>query len=498
MKKIHINKEGWIIISLFLLTILVRMIFKNGGVFHWDSLKDVMVIEEMIKTGSMQYSYAYGAPGMVAFVSIFYWMDKVLFGATSAEPAYFFVTFLTTALSVVLIYILTKKITRSQFASITASLFFSFNAIILTVTTYPKTHSIALFFILLSFYFILLYNKTKKSKYIWLSGLLFGLSVSVRIMNALLFIPLLFLYFNPKIKNRLLIFKKNKLKLRNFLYLIISAFGIWYILFAKRISEWGGFFQYLSRLLGEQGSAVRWQGLFSDSLRYSISQIYISISIVGAILFFIGLYYGIIKYRKTLIFLLLWLLPPFLYFANIDQPLSRFFIVFIPAISIIMAMGNLFVYRKNKMIGIIVAAIVIISMFYVAYPIIQHRHEYSGTKELALWVAENTEENAVIMTNDLGHFIEYYGKRARIVHPRTGKDEDIQVFMQKLTNYSNQGIPIYSTGEGFAIDPGQKVLAAIQQEYNIEGIGEKEGEIYQFSDLQLAPYNEALFKLTKK
>jgi 4-amino-4-deoxy-L-arabinose transferase-like glycosyltransferase len=327
MKKIHIGKDGWIIIGLFLLTLAIRLIFKNDGLFHWDSLKDVMVIEEILKTGEMQYSYAYGAPGMVALVFLFYWISNLLFGSTSAEPAYFFVTFLTTCLSVVLLYILTKKVTKSRFASIAASLFFSFNAIFLTVTTYPKTHSIALFFILLSFYFIFLYNKHRKSYFIWLSGILFGLSVSVRILNVLLILPLLYIYLNPIIKNKSIRLRKSKLKIRNFLYFFIGSFGVWYLLFAKRISEWGGFIPYLSRLLGEQGSAVRWQGIISSSLDYSISQLYISISLIGSALFFIGLYYGIKKYKKTTIFLLLWLIPPFLYFANIDQPLSRFFIV---------------------------------------------------------------------------------------------------------------------------------------------------------------------------
>jgi len=57
MKKPNIGKEGWIIIGLFLITVLVRILFKNEGVFHWDSLKDVMVIEQMLKTGEIQYSY---------------------------------------------------------------------------------------------------------------------------------------------------------------------------------------------------------------------------------------------------------------------------------------------------------------------------------------------------------------------------------------------------------------------------------------------------------
>ena len=110
--KHFLKNDRLILISLFVLTILLRIIFKNAGLYHWDSLKDVLVIEEMLKTGEIQYSYAYGAPGMVAFVFIFYWIANLLTGTTSAEGAYFFVTFLTSGLAVVLTYLISKKITK--------------------------------------------------------------------------------------------------------------------------------------------------------------------------------------------------------------------------------------------------------------------------------------------------------------------------------------------------------------------------------------------------
>jgi len=493
-----LKREKIIIILLFLLTITIRILFKNGGLYHWDSLKDVIVIEEMLKTGEIQYSYAYGAPGMVAFVFIFYWLAHLITGTTSAEGTYFFVTFLTTGLAVALTYILVKKITKDKFISISSALLLCFNAVFLSVTTYPKTHSISLFFILSSLLLLFLFNKKQKWWIIVLSGLFFGLAVAVRILNIFMILPLIFIYLNPQIKESKVVIKKYKLQLKYFAYFLISSIGIWYTLFSKKISTLGGIIPYLNSLLTEQGAAVRWQGLISGSMTTGLNHIYKSISIAGIILLIIGIFYSIKNYKKLLILLSLWIIPSFLYFANIGNPEARFFIIIFPAISILMGVGLRYIYKKNSTLGILSLIITIILMFSTAYPIISHRHEYSGTKELALWVEKNTEENSIIISNDIGFFIEYYGHRERIVSPRTGNNEDINKFIDKLLSLSQEDRPIYTTGEGLAIDPGQKVLAKIQENFNIALIGEVESEIYQFSELELKPYKESLYKLTPK
>jgi len=496
--KEFLKNEKVILISLFILTILIRIIFKNAGIYHWDSMKDVVVIEEMLKTGEIQYSYAYGAPGMVAFVFLFYWIANLFTGTTSAEGAYFFVTFLTSGLAVVLTYLISKKITKDTLISIASALFLCFNAVFLSVTTYPKTHSISLFFILSSIYLIFLFNKQKKSWIIALFGLFFGLAVAVRILNVFMILPLLFLYLNPKIKNSKLVIKKYKLKLKYFFYFVIPSIGIWFLLFSKKISELGGISSYLKFLFIEQGAAVRWQGLFSPSMTTGLDHIYKSISIVGTILLVIGLLYAIKNYKKLLIFLALWILPSFFYFANIGNPEARFFIIIFPALSILLAVGSKYIHEKNGWLGIGAILLAVIFMFSIAYPVIKARHEYSGTKELGLWVGQNTEENAIIISNDVGYFIEYYGKRERIVHPRSGNDQEIDEFINKLLAFVEEGRPIYTTNEGMAIDPGQKVLIKIQENFNIEQVGDVESEIYQFSELELKRYREALFKLTPK
>ncbi len=494
----NLKKEHYIIIALFLITIFIRIIFKNGSLYHWDSLKDAIVIEDTLKTGTLQYSYAYGAPGMVAFVFIFYLIDHLITGTMSAEAAYFFATFLTAGLSVVLLYLIGKKVTKDQFTSLAAALILSFNVIFLTVTTYPKTHAIALFFTLMSFYLILEYNKKPKSWLLVVAGACFGLSVAIRVLNVLMILPILFIYLNPKKKGNHYSIKKYKLSITKAAYFIISSLLIWFLLFYNKISELGGLKKYVDSLIIEQNAAVGWQGLFTESLKISLNYIYKSITIVGLLLLAVGVWYGFKKYKKLSILLLLWIIPSLLYLGNILIPQARFFIIIFPAISIYIALGNKYVYNKNKLIGILVLIILILTMFITAYPLLNYRHDYSGPKDFALWVKDNTEENAVIIANDLGWFIEYYGGRKVITHPRSGESQEIQIFIEKLKEYSKEGIPIYSTEEGLGIDPSQKVARAIDENFNVLIVGEKESEIYQYSELELRKYKEKLLKLEPK
>ncbi|MBU0535326.1 MAG: hypothetical protein KKE20_00005, partial [Nanoarchaeota archaeon] len=87
-----IKKEWFIILIIFLFSLGLHIAYKNAGLFHFDSAIDVRTIENTVETGSLQYSYGWGAPAMIVIVGFFFLLDKLIFGAVSAETAYFFVT----------------------------------------------------------------------------------------------------------------------------------------------------------------------------------------------------------------------------------------------------------------------------------------------------------------------------------------------------------------------------------------------------------------------
>ena len=97
-------------IFLFLSALILRIMFANAGIPHFDSIADANKAPLTVEIGKLQYSYGYGAPGIVVLLTIVYYFDHIITGATNAEFAYFFVTFLTAALSISVLYLVVKNI----------------------------------------------------------------------------------------------------------------------------------------------------------------------------------------------------------------------------------------------------------------------------------------------------------------------------------------------------------------------------------------------------
>ena len=493
-----LNNQKFIIISLFLFSFIIRIIFKNAGLFHFDSYADARTVEQIFETGKMQYSYAYGAPTAMILVFLFFIMDKLLFGAMRAENAYFFVTFLTASLSIVLIYLLAKKITKNKFVGIVSALIFAVNPIFLAVTTYPKTHSISIFFALLGGLLLLKSAEKNSIKYLIFSGLSFGLNIGTRPFGIFYIIPFALLYLEPKIKNKTLILNKNRLSIKKILIFGISVIIPPILLFLPWFIE-KGISDFLNTINPKTETRGGWGGIISENTIPSFLKIKTAFTWLGIILSIMGGFYLYLKKRKLiLLFLLVWFFIYFISIGNLARVHARFLLPAMIPLSILVATGCRMIYKKNKLISLIIILFLLGSMFAIAYPIINYRHEHSGTKDFALYVKNKTELNAIIMTNDLGFFIKYYGNRTIVFHPRTGNDEEILIFLNELQNYTNSNIPIYATEEGFGIDPNKKVLNAISNKYEIHLMGESENEWYGGSSLELKVYKEKLFKLMPK
>ncbi len=485
----------FLIFALFAFSIIIRLIYKNAGLWHWDSLKDVIMVERMLSEGGMQYSYAYGAPGMIITVFIFYFLHNLFTGITTAEPAYFFVTLLTAALSVVLLYLITEKLTKNRFISFSAAIFLSITPIFLSATTYPKTHAISVFYALLGGYLLLLSADRNSQKMLALSGLFFGLNIAVRPTGVLYLIPFCLLYIAPRIRKKKLVLNRDKLTLHNALSFIIPMAGIWLLLFLPRIIE-RGFFGYFRKLNPAVETRGGWLGILSENTIPSFMDLTASLTIIGLVAVILGVFYF---YRKKqnleLGALVLWFLMFFIFFGNLAVIHARFLIPALIPLMVLMGAGCYVVYSNNRIAGYVVVLFLVASMIYTVHPVLSYRNEHSETKDFALFVRANTPTNAVVMANDIGFFIEYYGNRETVTHPRSGNPEEVRDFIIELYRYAAEGRPIYSTAEGFAIDPGGLVQQAIKRMFNITLVGEHTNEVYQDATLELTLYKGKLFRL---
>src|SRR3989344_7598911 len=130
-----------IFIFLFAFALLLRILFANGGIPHFDSIADANKAPLTIETGKFQYSYGYGSPGIVLMLTAVYYIDHLITGAVNAEFAYFFITFITAALSISMLYLVVRKISDDRLTGFIAAMLFNVTPIYLSVTTYPKTHA---------------------------------------------------------------------------------------------------------------------------------------------------------------------------------------------------------------------------------------------------------------------------------------------------------------------------------------------------------------------
>ena len=110
-------------------------------------------------------------------------------------------------LSILLIYLIVKKLFNSEFLSITAALLMAFDGLNLVMSRVALLDIFLMFFILLSIYFLIINN-------LWLSGSAIGLALSIK-WSAAFLIPLVILF----------VVVYNKVTFRN-LFKVISQFTL--------------------------------------------------------------------------------------------------------------------------------------------------------------------------------------------------------------------------------------------------------------------------------
>ncbi len=488
-----VSKEKSIIIGLFLFSFIIHILLKNGGLYHFDSAYDTITVERAITNKTMVYSYGWGAPGMVVLVGAFYAVHKIFLGANSAEFSYFLVNFLTSSLAVVVLYLFAKKITKDKFISFVSALLFSVTPIWLSVTTYPKTHAISVFVALLAGLLMLIGIEKNSNKYFIGASALIGYAISIRPFDAFFLLPfgLLYLYNAVDFSEKKLKLHKQYFTWQRILSIAAPIVIVWYVLFLPKFIQVGGMSKFFDLLAYEQRQG--WQGLFSPQAKISLSYVTRSIGWLGWLAAALGLFYLYLKKQKYLILVLLsWFAVFFFYLGNLLPTEARFILPAIIPLIILIAMGCKLVHANNKYAGIALAAVIFILTFSSVYPTLKDRHDYSGTREFAEWIKEVTEPNALIASSDEYLFVNRYGNRSTFYFGGE-KDEKILFIKEKL----EKGNPVYAMETSFYfMTPYER--DEIPKQFNFALVGEKQNEVYQFSELDRRIYSEKLFRITLK
>jgi len=477
--------------ALFFLSLIMGLLLINEGLFHYDAVKLAQAVEKTYATARLEPATVgrYGAVILSAIVYFPFFLFK-----QNADFAVRLTTVIFYALSVAMLFIFIKELTRDSLQAIFASLLFCFTPFYFMPNTYGKEHGMAMFFLLLSFYLVYKGGVKKSAWFLGASGLAFIFSLTIR-ESILIVVPLLFLlYLRPEISLRPLKIRipqdcfSPRLFLSFILPLILGFCFIFFIYFKSSL--------YRALFMRDTASTY-FIGLFSRSLMAALRDL----SLTMPILLFLFFIFGVVRFKRQgsnflVTFFLVWLMSIF-YFANTNTYCARYLDIVIVPIYFFAAYILAGLYKKDKIIALSIMVYFILSMVIFMYPMLEFRHGYNGEKQFALYVKEKTESNALIIAMDDAPFIEYYAKRQNMVHSVDGIKE-AQKFINDVEVRLKENLPVYLIESGFSYDAKGIFKKAIGENFNLAIIGEKLAEDYHRPEMGFQIYNQKLFKILPK
>ncbi|MEK6857851.1 MAG: glycosyltransferase family 39 protein [Nanoarchaeota archaeon] len=502
LNKLIKNSTMLILLFLFAINFLITFSLMNDGLFHHDSIALASATEKTYEKQELQLT-ANGRPSLVIINSIIYLPFYIK--GMNADFSTRLSGILFHSLSILALFLFVSTFLSNKIIGLFASLLFSFNPLYISPNTYGKEHGMAIFFLLISFYILLLAIEKNKHEYLALSSFLFTFSIGIRESNIVLTPFYFLLYLQPKIQSKKIIFREGSLKISNLLFLFIPFLIVLFV--------WLKIFLYdlilVNTLQPNTGSGGVFLNLFSPKFNMVIEDILTTVPLLILFFFVCGillfLYLSLHK-RENLfkfLFLLAWTLLIF-YFGNVSGYKARYLdLVFVP-IFIFASYPLYYIYKKHKLIAVVILLYFIMSMFLFIYPILKFRHDYSGPKEFALWLKQVIEPDAFLISIDDTPPIYYYAnisKQYNIPVQSIFDNDSITlkkwIFdLKKFLNNSTNKIYIISSALHYA---NNEILSPLlHSNFKLRQIGGKLTEHYNNADIRFNKYDQTLYGIENK
>jgi hypothetical protein len=484
--------------------LLLRFLLISKGPYHVDCLQLAIQAEETLKTGQLHYEFGPGYPLTVLLGAFFIWFAH-LFAISDAVIAVNSMSVVFSSLSIVMLFLIIRRIINAQ-AAFFGALLFSVSPLFLDVSTYGKNHAPSIFFLLWGISLLLLYQRSLSLKHLALSGLMIGLMGAARLQDmALMVIPLSVLFFfgtQPPDQQR----KRSDLMSSFFAYwsiIFIIAIGFHLPLIFNRFQH-----EYLSQLtsFANLGMADNFRGFLSASLGQSFIYFLLDMTAFNFALAIFGLYLLWKDNCRLAAFLTAWLLIPLTFYGNLYTTASRFLII--STIPLYIAFSYLYeklVNFRNKFIknlSILLFPITCFISLTVIIPNLALRHQYALLPDYARWVGTISEPDSFIISQDFNPFINYYAKRKTLDLPigrASIKEEDLIVFKNKIDYLLERGVSVYINRTGLnSYNPDRQFSGFMNTHYRLSFLGEHLCEDWHQGGLFLRVGREALFKIERK
>lgn len=499
-----LNKRVILLILLFVFAFFIRFMFINKGPFHWDTLDLAIAAQKTLSTHILHYEHGTGYP-LTVICGAFMILIFKPFGITDPVFCVNFMSVLAGTISVILLFFLTEKLfdistgPKAECGNLSAESNFRkafFAAVLLAcfmphvaISTFGKSLTLSICLALAGAYYMLVYTQGHKPKHLLYSAVFLGFCGAARLSDIFIFAPITYLYFSEG--------KIDYARIKNFIVFVIVfvlTAAIYYLpmLLDKGIAQFVEVWQ--------SAGGAQYVGIFSDVFKYNSAWMKNIFSADGFALFLAGFGYMIVKKQyRPFIFLMIWFLALFTFYAGISSSGPRYLVI--AWIPLIIAQGSFLgdFGGKKRLLAFLALGIMTCVNFFKYTPVLEFRHRYALQQEFARWVNEETEPDAMVIAMDESIFIEYYGKRKVILRPMFKNKFQIDRFFQQLDGFFSQGKKVYVIGTAcMSYDADGAFRRALLDKYRVVCIGRKDNEDWHHALLDQVFLKEALFRLEKK
>lgn len=299
----------------------------------------------MVKSGDYVTPYAFG--GLAIWIGkppLYMWLMSLAYQVFGVNN---FVTRLWSpifgALSLVLVYFLAKKL-YNGYVGFTSALILGTFDIFYSFAQHAMTDIVFVFFIVASFYFFVLSEKTEKiNRYVILSGLFFGLALLTKQVEALLIPLIIFFYLVVTRRSIKFLFKKHFTVFWGIGFLVLSPYLVYMFLsFGSNFWYWFvvycGFQRTISPLESHAGGYLFY---FSYLANHETLWAIILPFAAGLCAFNV-----VVKRLKADTLILVWMSIVLLVFTVAQTKLSWYILPALPAFAI--AIGSLLYQLSNR------------------------------------------------------------------------------------------------------------------------------------------------------
>jgi len=483
---------------LFLISLVLRISLISKGPYHGDCLALAIAAQKTVTTSKFHFIHAHGYPLTSMIGALFVFVTN-LFSIKNPVWAVNFMSVLFSSLCIPIFYYFAKKLLNPT-AALSGAILFSLSPIFLGNSLYGNSHPINIFFNLLGFSLLLTHFKTTEKNLILFSGISFGLAAAARIQDTLVIVPAILIFIFTNVRP---LPNTTSQKTKTFIHVALIAalttiFFYCPLLFEKLSNKGSISNSFASYVL------AFWNGISLPYLKIFTTYLLTNFSLGGFILIFPSFFMLANEKPKTSLFILAWILVPFLLFSTFNTTIARYFIIVILPLYILQ--GFLFgeFFKKNryfKYSSIIVFLLISLLPLLETYPVFKTRNQHAYLPEYAEWIGRQTEKHAVIIPADEGTFVEYYGKRKCLRRPRGFyiKISEAKAFKNKLDNLLDKDIPVYITGSGLYSYNFRKWFSNfIQKNYRLELRGSRLAEDWHGGVLKQTIGYEHFYKITQK